>query len=486
MSEKTLQKNVIVIKTDEQRFDTLGCLGSPVVQTPNLDRLAAQGVVMENTFCVSPLCVPSRVAFFTGQRPHRSGAVNNSMASHIQAGQWTFLEPLKEQGYAVGLAGKNHAFHDDYFEQWFDCREEYGHWGKCHGNITDTDQKVSNWLRDEKRPGFENARMLMEGLIEEPMPFPREECPTWRIADDAIAFVQDNRESPFFLHCSFPDPHWPNVVCEPYYSMYDPKTIELDGMDIDWSTHPFAHYVQSQSSGFDAYTDLERKKVLATYSAQVTFIDDAVGRLLDALEELGLRERTLIVFTSDHGDLAGRFGLISKTKAFYEPILRIPLLLAGPGLPQGKRFKAEVSNIDVMPTLFEHMGLSIPSHVQGESFLSTLRGETDEHRNEIFAEVGSYDAPPPPIPMDEYPAYNKKREKEDGIFWFTEYTTKGRSAMVRKDGWKYCFYTGDMEELYDLNLDPLELENRANDPACASRKSDLKNRLMEWLLNAGD
>ncbi len=478
--------NIIVIKTDEQRFDTLGCMGSPVVRTPNLDRLVEQGTIMDNAFCVSPLCVPSRVAFFTGQRPHRTGAVGNGMQHHIQTSQWSFIESLKDEGYAVGLAGKNHAFDDEYFTKWFDYREEYSHWGKCHGTLSDKDREVKAWLHDEKRPDYRMANgMLMEGLIDEPMPFPREQCPTWRIAEDAIAFVDAHRDHPFLLHCSFPDPHWPNVVCEPYYSMYAAEDIELDGLEIDWSTHPFAHYVQSQSSGFDAYSESDKKQVLATYYAQVSFIDDAIGMLLTRLDELGLRGRTIIVFTSDHGDLAGRYGLVSKTKAFYEPILRIPLIMAGPGIPAGRRYAAKISNIDVMPTLFEQLGLSIPAFVQGKSFLPVLRGDRDEHRQEIFAEVGSPEPPPPPLPLAEFPAYNRKRQKEDGIFWFIDYTCKGRAAMIRRDGWKYCFYTGDQEELYDLENDPLELCNRAADAACAERREELKNRLIEWLLLTG-
>ena len=476
--------NIIVIKTDEQRFDTLGCMGNPFIRTPNIDRLATQGAVCDNAFCVSPLCVPSRVSFFTGQYVHRTGCTSNAHAKHIGIDQWSFIETLKDNGYAIGLAGKNHAFKDAYFDRFFDYREEYGHWGKTHGEIRDTDREVRDYRHDEKRPGYNTkSGMLMEGLIEGPEPFPEEQCMNWRIAEDSARFVEQHQNRPFFLHMSFPDPHWPNLACEPYHSMYDPMQMPLDGLEIDWDSHPFAHYVQSQSSGFDAYNYTERAKILAIYYGQITAIDRAVGMLLDKLEELQLTDETIVVFTSDHGDLAGRFALISKTKAFYEPLIRIPLILRIPErAQQGQRIAAQISNIDVMPTIMDALGVCGTDAVQGRSFLPVLDGHTDTHRTEIFAEVGSPNPPPPPVPKADYPAYNRKRCEKDGVFWFTDYTTNGRTAMVRRNNWKYCYYTGDTEELYDLGTDPIELHNLAGRPEHAGKQAELKDRLMDWLL----
>lgn len=482
MASRT-KPNIIVIKTDEQRFDTLGCMGNPVIRTPNIDRLAQEGFVFDNAFCVAPLCVPSRVSFFTGQYVHRTHCTDNATEHHIAPGQWSFVESLVHNGYAAGLAGKNHAFQDAYFEQWFCCREEYDHWGKVAGEITAADAEVRAWRTGQQRTDSSLPDgMLMEGLIDKPEPFPEKQCPPLRIAEDACGFIDAQYGGPFFLHISFPEPHWPNVVCEPYFSMIDPDGIELDGLEVDWKTRPYAHFVQSQSSGFDQYGLRERRRILATYYGQIMAVDTAIGVVLGHLEKRGVRDETIIVFTSDHGDLAGRFGLISKTKAFYEPILRIPLILSLPGMGSGGRIHAQVSNIDVIPTLAEFLGIQAPDRVQGSSFLPVLRGKTDKHREEIFAEIGQPERPPEPIPYEEYPAYNQRRCETDGVFWFIEYTTLGRAAMVRRDGWKYCFYVGDGEELYCLNDDPLELHNLAGTPEAAQIQEKMRRRLMEWLL----
>ena len=476
--------NVIIIKTDQQRFDTLSCMGHRIVRTPNIDRLAERGTVFRNAFCCSTLCVPSRVSFFTGQYVHRTQCTSNAPEKHIKSGDWSFLEALKESGYALGLAGKNHAFHDSYIEQHFSYREEYGHWGKTHGDVTERDTAVSQWLSSKEGPGNRMPNgMLMEGLVDTPLPFHMTECPTWRIAQDAVRFVDQNRNRTFFLHCSFPEPHFPNTVCEPYYSMYPTDSVELENPNIDWSERPFAHFVQSQSSGFDSYTEEERKKILSIYYGQIHFIDEAVGSLVDAVEEMGLSEKTVFVFTSDHGDFGGRYGLIGKTKAFYEPLIRIPLIIVIPNERQVSQSNANISNIDVMPTVADVIGLKQPNRVQGLSFLPVIRGDERSHREAIFAEVGEPRLPPPHIPIEEYPAYNRRRQEEDGVFWFIEYTTQGRSAMIRKDGWKYCYYTGDREELYHVEDDPTEMTNLASVDEHAEIKDKLKSELLEWSLS---
>ena len=476
--------NVILIKTDQQRFDTLSCMGNQEIRTPNIDRLARRGTLFRNAFCCTPICVPSRVSFFTGQYVHRTQCTSNAPEHHIKPGDWSFLEALRESDYALGLAGKNHAFQDSYLEQHFSYREEYGHWGKTHGDLTEADKAVSRWLRSKDGPGkrLPDGR-LMEGLVDTPLPFDAAECPTWRIAQDAIRFVDQTGNRPFFLHCSFPDPHFPNTVCEPYYSMYPPENLELENPDMDWSGRPFAHFVQSQSSGFDTYTEDERKKILSAYYGQIHFIDEAVGALIDAVEERGLSEKTIFVFTSDHGDFAGRYGLIGKTKGFHEALIRIPLVIAIPNEKQVSESHAEISNIDVMPTLAEVLGLKQPDSVQGRSFLRVIRGEANTHRRAIFAEVGEPRPPPPLIPIDEFSAYNCRRQEDDGVFWFIEYTTRGRAAMIRKDGWKYCYYTGDQEELYHVEDDPAELTNLASVDEHAEMRDNLKSALLEWALS---
>jgi arylsulfatase A-like enzyme len=371
-------------------------------------------------------------------------------------------------------------------EEYFDYREEYTHFGKIHGTIIESDKAVYKYRHTDDRAGFQaktpdQGTVLGEGLIEGPMPFEKEECMTYRIAEDGIAFLKKyaDGDKPFMLHFSFPDPHWPNVAPEPYYSMYDTKDAIIDCLDIDWSTHPIAHYVQSISAGFDKYTLDERKRITATMYGQMTFIDDAMGMFLDEVERLGLYENTIIVFVSDHGNFGGRFGLVGKTKAFYDTLVRIPCIIHVPGIDGGKTIDAKLENIDIMPTIAEHIDIQAQEGIHGQSFLSVLESGLGEHREIIFCETGLNQAPPPVMPIGELNEYAKMRKEKDGPSWFLDYTVKGRSAMIIKGEWKYNHYVGDKEELYNLKNDPLELTNLAKDSRQKAKLFELRDIMLD-------
>ncbi|MEM8866209.1 MAG: sulfatase-like hydrolase/transferase, partial [Planctomycetota bacterium] len=414
---------------------------------------------------------------------------DNKPASHLGPDQPTLLEHLKQAGYRIGLAGKNHTFKPEFAERLFDDFQEYSPWGKTHGTMTDGDRAVRTF-RNTTGPDSQIGNKLLEGLIDFPEPFPQQQCMTARIADDAIAFARKHAGEPFFLHMSFPASHWPNVVCEPYFSQYRDRLgeIELAGMDsIDWSSHPFAHYVQSQIAGFDTMSKGDRQKLLAIMYGQISFVDRSVGRLIEALKEIGQYDDSIIVFTSDQGCFGGQFGLPCKTKGYYESLIRIPLVIklpasagevadAKPAAP----IESLVENIDVMPTLLEMAGIgysaSDDSEIDGRSFAGVLRGETEGHRQEIYAEVGTLEPPPPAISEAAFAEQHRKRSAED-MFWFVEYTMQGRSAMLREAGWKYCYYVRDREELYHYADDPLELTNLAEKPEHAERKQAMQEKL---------
>jgi len=471
--------NIIVIKTDDQRWDSLGFAGDPVVNTPQVDALAQESTRFENAFTVAPLCGPSRTSFFSGTYASKRECFDNS--TYLGEGDNSFIDSLKQAGYKVGLSGKNHCFEPKYLDEAWDFVELYGPWGKEKGTLTEADLAVRTF-RTTQGPPSRLGNILLEGLIDYPEPFPAEQCITSRIADDAIRFVQENKENPYFLYVAYPAPHWPNIVAEPYFSMYmdQLEEIGLPGMDeIDWDSHPFAHFVQSQATGFDDYTKEERRKVLAIMYGQISFIDHSVGRIVDALKEEDLYEDTLIVFTSDQGCFGGQFGLPSKTKGFYESLIRIPLIIKLPGdSSQETVTSAQISNIDIMPTLLDYAGVEHNAPIDGRSFLDVLQNQTDSHRTVIYSEVGRPVMPPAPFSKEQYPAYNAYRSETD-MFWFIEYTTRGRSAMIREDGWKYCYYNGDMEELYHYEKDPLELENLAYIPEHQEQKKAMRNKLIE-------
>lgn len=471
------KKNIIVIMTDEQRADALSCNKNSYVQTPNIDAIASEGFNLKETFCVSPLCVPSRNCFFTSQYPQRNASFGNGYESHISLDQLSLVELLKNEGYKIGLSGKNHTFQDDYFDTWFDYREQYFHWGKEVGTLTESDKSVIDWIAENRRH---------EGLIDGAMPFPEEQCPTYRIAEDAIKFVDQCNDDPFFLYYSFPDPHWPNIVPEPYYSMIDPEQLELEASDINWSDKPFKYFVQSNTADFCDYTIEERKRILATYYAQIAFIDKAVGMLTDHLKKEGLYEDTVILFCADHGNFAGRYNLIGKTGGFMDALIRIPAVLRLPGLEGGKEIDAQINNIDFTPTFLEYLGMKQPGCMQGESFLDVLKGERDQHRDTIFCEVNPLPMPPEPVPREGYVDYHKKMDKEHprGRSWMCDYTCNGRSACIRKNGWKYSWHTGWNDELYNLEEDPMEKTNLAQNSDYTAIKSELQGELIQWAIYA--
>lgn len=183
----------------------------------------------------------------------------------------------------------------------------------------------------------------------------------------------------------------------------------------------------------------------------------------------------------------GRYGLVAKTKAFYDSLVRVPLIIRIPGLEQGRRIRANISNIDVMPTLLEAMGLAVTGPedgIDGRSFYSLLAGEgPDEHRKELFAEVGRPGLPPEPVARESYDAYAAEQERERGVFWFIDYTVNGKSLMIKRDRWKYCFYSSDCDELYDVEADPWELENLSGREEFREVEEGLRKELMEWGLN---
>ena len=482
--------NIVVVMTDDHRWDSLGCYGDKVVKTPNIDALAKEGTKFENAFSCAMLCLPSRTSFFTGKYASRNERYDCSPKSCLRVGEWTFFEELKKAGYALGFVGKNHTINHEYARTWFDVFEEYSPWGKESGTMRDSDRALAEWRSTSGPVSKGGKHILLEGLIDRPEPFAEKDCMEARIGEDAANFVRQHAGKPFFLHMAFPQPHWPNVVCEPYFSMYKKHRdqISLAGMDeMDWDSHPFAHYVQSQSSGFDKMSKEDRRKILAVMLGQISFVDKSVGQLVDALRKAGVYDNTLIIFTADQGCLGGQYGLPCKTKGFYEPLIRIPFIVKMPGDRELHRVTpAQINNIDIMPTVLDYAGVKFGEKIDGQSFLPVLQGKTDRHRDVIFSEVGEPRMPPAPMSRSDYAAYNKKRCEDDN-FWFIDYTTLGRCAMIREDGWKYCFYNGDMEELYNYAKDPLELHNLAADPEYKNRKEAMREKLFrQGFVGIGD
>ncbi len=345
--------NVLVILTDEHNFRTLGCYrkllpkeqafvwGDDVaVETPHIDSLAARGLLCERFYAASPVCTPSRAAFFTGRYPQNTGASENDLP--LKDDVITFAEALRRTGYATGYAGKWHldgpskpgwapARHFGFDDN--ACMFNRGHWKQ----LEDTPSGPAVKARDSKgQPTYAVAGADEKSFA------------TDFLADKAVAFIRRHAREPFCFVLSIPDPHGPNTVRPPYDTMFEKAGFKQPASAFEKGDRLPACAAPS------AKPQLEN---MARYFGMVKCIDDNVGKVLKALEETGLAGRTLVVFTADHGDMCGEHGRVNKGIPL-EGSARIPFVLACPGrIKAGTVIREALGNVDFKPTLLGLLGL---------------------------------------------------------------------------------------------------------------------------------
>ncbi|MCC9077647.1 sulfatase-like hydrolase/transferase [Litorilinea aerophila] len=440
--------NVLLIHADQHRYDCVAANGHPLLQTPNLDRLAREGVNFTHAFCPIPVCMPARVSLVTGQWPARHGCIANADTEPL----WPSLEGVptlnglfKAAGYYVGHVGKWHV-HPHKPPTAFGCDDyipegEYGRWREAQG--LPPRPRRNSWFGEV-----------------DPYITPAQSRLTWG-ADATIGLLRRaaNQGRPFFIRWDPAEPHLPNVVPEPYASLYPPAAI------APWPSYPdplvgkpYIQRKQRETWGVASWTWQEWAPVVARYLGEITLLDHQVGRVLDALDELGLAEETLVVYSADHGDLCGGHGMVDKHFVMYEELVRVPLLLRWPRrLPAGRVCDAFVSSaLDLAVTFCRAAGLQVPETFAGQDLLPLARGEADEARTDIFATYHG----------NQFGLYSQR--------------------MVRDRRWKYVWNATAEDELYDLEADPGEIHNRAADPACRQELARLRGRLLAWMEATGD
>ncbi|MDQ4099529.1 MAG: sulfatase-like hydrolase/transferase [Chloroflexota bacterium] len=459
--------------SDEQKVDSLGLYGNPVVRTPALEQLAARGVLFDHAFVPYPVCVPSRVSFFTGRYPRAHGSRANPIL--MEPSEVHLPGLLKERGYRLGLVGKNHCFRPEQLAA-FDEFYEVSHRGPVQPS---DDPEI------EGAKAFQSQPWLLNGPCASAVnPFPPEKCGTALIGERATRFIRESRDQPFFLWVSIADPHTPFQVPEPYASLYTPAEAILPPKD-DLCGKPERQRIARHMFGMDDVEEDVLRRAIAIYWGMVRFVDDQVKRLLDTLEETGLLEDTLIIFTTDHGEYLGEHGLIRKSNALYDCLVRVPLLVSWPSVVRaGERRSELVETVGVMPTILDLLGWPIPAGVQGQTFASLLRGDGGYAREAVFAEVGFEGQPAGWDELRDIPS-----GPLDGRFfpWGARGEAwQGRGKMGRTHDWKLVRYETGEGELYDLRADPYELRNRIDDPACEPVVRDLEGRLLRWLIATED
>ncbi|UOQ86945.1 sulfatase family protein [Gracilibacillus salinarum] len=481
--------NILLIQTDQQTAETLALYGNSLVKTPHLEGLAENGVLFENAFCNYPACSPSRSSMMTGRYPSTIRCHANHML--INPEEITLPQVLKEQGYQTAIIGKNHAFMDgrmenyysssrekeDILHQTFDYIVEGGHGHLVDGFRDDPEvQAAHQWAE-------ENCFQKPLGYGTNPASFTK--CGTQLLGDTAIDYLETvrNEDVPFFMWLSFPDPHTPYQVPEPYASMYDPANVPLPPKD-DLNDKPERQRVAHIMDAMDKADDDVIRKVRATHYGMINFIDDNVGRVLETINHLGIKENTIIIFTSDHGDSMGAHQLIQKHNAFYDSFTHVPLIVSWPGTIQNKTGNHLIELIDLMPTLLELSNLSIPDGVQGKSFASYLLEQPYHPREYVVIESGEKGSPPEVSDITARPA----DPFDESCFVWCAYREAwyGRGKSIRTNDWKLNIYDNGDGELYDLKHDPAELSNLYGKTNYDSITIELERKLLRWCIDKDD
>ena len=465
--------NVVFIFTDQHRHDMLSCVGKTPVRTPHLDSLAQSGVRFTQARCTTPLCMPSRTTYFTGRYARRNGSLDNEIKMH--PGGDHLATRLREAGYQMALAGKNHAFTDEELKGW-DFVELYAMHGKEEKSFCsparDGESAIARW-RKETVPFFESA-------IHEAQPGDPEDDPTVAQTEYALSFLRSQEKdssSPFFLWLSYEAPHFPYVLPEPWFSAS--RLGDMPGLidDVLWKeSGPCRLRLQHAGLRMDEMSDRDIRRVQASYCGMIEMVDEQVGRVLDCLEAQGLRENTIVVFASDHGDFWGHRGLVGKTNAVYEDLLRVPTIWSLPGHHSGRTTDAMVENTDFAPTLIDILGLSKIESVQGASYAKVLRGESDQHRKLMVAESSLGRSSVEQEGLLEAISRRDELMEEEGCMWFVN-RIGGMTRSLFRPPWKLITHELDPPELFNLSEDPLETKNLAGGESVKEIQESLSREL---------
>jgi choline-sulfatase len=476
--------NVILLHSDELRGDCVGFAGNRQVRTPHLDALAAESTVCDRHFTVHPKCVPSRVAMITGRYAHIDGARTIRDENLIPRSQPDLLKHLAASGYETAVFGLNH------------CWDGFWNDNRPHGLL--------DW--HSYTPEFAELATMPRPV---PPPGPRPDAPDaadgfdlrGRIAgplgefsddartDCAIRFLRQVRDPhrPFFLQLNLSAPHPPYAVEEPWYSLYRPEAVTPFPSALPRGATLPLRAQRRHRTGEQEAPEAILREVLATYYGMISKVDHLFGRVLGTLRELGLDEDTIVVFTSDHGDFAGQYGLCEKyDTVLADCLLRVPFLIRIPGRPAA-RCSALTQHIDLPATILDLLGMSADPgwRMHGRSLLPVLRGEVRPEA--VFADGGHELAMRRRFNAELWHTDRQGRRRQATAgkqhTYFHEPDSMARCSMVRTEHLKLIMRETGEHELYDLMQDPWELDNRIGDPALAEAQGGLMERLLRWHLS---
>ncbi|MDD9268854.1 sulfatase-like hydrolase/transferase [Paenibacillus sp. GCM10023248] len=453
MTEPVKQPNLLVIMADQLRYDCLGYSGLAPVQTPHLDSLAAGGMWFENAYNHIPICGPARQSFVCGRRPESFGGLwNYSLGLQVGAlapTNFSWARSVHDAGYVNGYIGK------------WDVHPSFDptHYGYTY--YVSSDDRYRKLLK-ERYPEL----AYKAGYFGETDPLPLADTRTHKTAEMACGLMRQlaATDGPWQLRVNFQEPHLPCRPAAEFAAMYTPDSIpEWGSFGETFADKPYIQKQQLRNWGIEHYEWPDWAPIVARYYAVISQLDDAVGKLLAELDALGQGGDTVVVFTTDHGDMCGGHRMLDKHYVLYEDVVKVPLIVRWPGVvAPGSRCERFVYNLlDLPPTMLAIAGAGLPEgggdRLHGESLLPLLQGaEPDQWRDEVVASFNG---------------------AQFGLF---------TQRMIRTREWKYVWNCTDVDELYDLRSDPHELHNVIGHPGSRRITAELRKRLYHILLADGD
>lgn len=478
--------NILLITTDQQHWNTLGAFNNEI-STPNLDRLVQEGTTFSRAYCPNPTCTPSRSSIITGMYPSQHGAW--SLGTKLPEDVRTLGDELKDGGYQTALIGKAHfqplTSNDEYSSlESYPIMQDLEFWrnfngpfygfdhvelARNHVNEAHAGQHYALWMEEK---GCENWKDYflpptgtMDPSIRYKWPIPEEyHYNTWiaERSNAALENYRDNNEN-FFLWTSFFDPHPPYLVPEPWDTMYNPEKLTVPKVvpgehennpphfQLTQEKNPdFSGYVEGEigNIGFRSHvhiSETEAKQNMAVYYGMISMLDKYIGKILDKLDELGLTEKTIVVFTTDHGHFFGQHGLHDKGGFHYEDLVKLPFIVRYPGnVPVGQISDSMQSLVDLAPTFLSYSGIPIPRKMTGVD------------QKEVWSD-------------------KKVMARDHVICEYRTQPTKVHQRTFIGERYKITLYCNETHgELFDLQEDPQEIQNLWNDP----QYRDLREQLL--------
>ena len=452
--------NVVLIMTDQQRYDTLGVHGNGQIRTPHLDALATRGALFHNAIIQNPVCIPSRACLQTGRYTHQHGV--RYMESVIDdtpglpAHETTFMDRLQAAGYHTAAFGKIHMMPEKGFHELGVCGGKGGRWTQSAGlpiGLAPLGRDYAAWLEERhpggyekiyqqrRRPEYKRDRTCICNVL------PFEDYVDYWMGQNTVDLIEREHSKPFFVWCGFCGPHGPIDPPKPYDEMYPIEDVPLP-----------PNYQVDQNGEHRATTpeqDLVARRFVAYYWGLVSLIDDMVGRIVAALERTGQLGNTLILFTSDHGELSFDFGRLGKGN-FLDPVIRVPLIVAPPGGGTPPReVPGLVETFDVAPTILDYASAEVPGDMSATSLRPLVEGRGTARE----------------VAVCEYETNDRSRS----------------GVCLRTDRYVYSYWAPDgTEQFYDRMSDPLERTDLAGDPGSRDEMDRHRRLLIDRMMRTGN